>query len=780
MWKYRSQTLISVLGLAVGFTCFALATLWIVYEMTFDTFHKNAKQMYVVYKPSNDQTGYSNSTPNPLAVYLKETFPEIAKATSFKHRTNSTFFVEGSHIRADLISADSSFLRMFDIKVLEGSYEFLVRKSNKIAITPEKARQLFGDDHPIGKIILGNIEICALVSGMSNKSNFSFDFIEPVFVWEDSPWISGYITILELHPGTNLETFEKKLYAHETGEGRGNLSKMTIKSLTKLHYTDPERELMRAVKYRHIVIFALSGFLVILCSLFNYLTLFVSRFRIRQKELALRVVCGASGGSLLKMLTVEFLLTLLFAVGFGCLFAQWLYPSFLALSEISLDLSAIYRESVIYIGVIIMASLLVFWLILYVFRKRSLNLSIRSSNKKLFRKSSVVIQLVISICFAFCVIIILKQMYFLHHSGEIGFSFKNSCSILAYGEKHEELVFRLKQIPEIKEVVDAKSMHPLLPKDRSSPKEVNLWDDQPADGGKISIEEIHITPEYASFYDLRVVAGEMLTDADPESMVMLNEAAVQAFGWYDPIGKRFAGKYTVKGVIKNVCNSAPTIPVKPTFYSKLPVTDQKLIMITESNTKRTLNADGTVTVDTIPSTTEQEGRYVLFHYHEGLWTSCKEKLNQMKKEYETFTIHHAETIYDHYLTSERNLIKLLSFVSVICVLICVFGFVALVSLTCEERRKAVALRKINGATVGTILAMFTKEYALLLLIGAAIAFPTAFFIMQRWLEQFVKQTSIAIWVYLSILFVLALVIALCVGWQVYKTSVENPAEVINK
>ena len=120
----------------------------------------------------------------------------------------------------------------------------------------------------------------------------------------------------------------------------------------------------------------------------------------------------------------------------------------------------------------------------------------------------------------------------------------------------------------------------------------------------------------------------------------------------------------------------------------------------------------------------------------------------------------------------------MSFVSAICVLICVFGFVSLVSLTCEERRKEIAIRKINGATVGDILAMFAKEYFLLLIIGAVIAFTTGYFIMQRWLENYVVRTNIPVWIYLSILFVMALVIVLCVGWQVYKSSVENPAEVV--
>jgi len=241
---------------------------------------------------------------------------------------------------------------------------------------------------------------------------------------------------------------------------------------------------------------------------------------------------------------------------------------------------------------------------------------------------------------------------------------------------------------------------------------------------------------------------------------MLNESAVKAFGWQNPVGKRFGyddrgGGYTVKGIIKNVYSFAPTIQATPSCYQ---------------------NRSQNINRITFPGTT------VLFKYQEGMWKSCKEKIEQLLKEKYAYSgrIFNTEEEYNKFLKSENALIKLLSFVSSICILICVFGFVSLVSLTCEERRKAIAIRKINGAAVGDILSLFSKEYFLLLVIGAAIAFPAGYFIMQRWLEQYVKQTTIPAWIYLSILFVLALMIVLSVGGQVYKSSIENPAEVVKE
>jgi len=772
MWKYKSQTLISVIGLAVGFTCFALAALWIRYEMTFDSFHKDAKQMYVVYVPdalNPKLNGYGRGTVYPFAAYLKKTFPEIADAITIAPAyPNVKITVEGAGVPALTIRADSSFFRFFDVKILAGSRDFLIPGSKNLAITREKARQLFENENPIGKTVNNGLEdltICAIVSEMPKQSNYAFDFIGSFSILEISAPMFRYSsggknTIIKLFPGTNIEAFEKKLYEYNAGEETQNITKIMIKPLTKIRYTDPN--ISREVKFEYIVIFSVSGLLVILCSLFNYLTLFLSRFRIRQKELALRMVCGASGGSLLIMLSIEFMLTLLFAVLLGGMLTQWVYKPFLTLSEIQMDLSAIYRESLVYIGAVILISLLVFWMILFIFRRRSLNLSIRRSNKSLSRKVSIIVQLIISIGFAFCTIIILKQLYFLHHTDELGFSFKNRGTVVSFAMEANQqinssvLANHLKQIPEIIEVVDANRKTNLIPMSIRSISSGFSWDDKPANAELMEIEKMYVSTDYCTFYDFKLVAGEMLTDADPDSLVLINESAVKAFGWHNPVGKHFSN-YTVKGVIKNVYCFGPTVHVKPVLYVNLPQKD-----------------DGFSFFRSTP---------VLFKYKEGMWKSCKERIDQlMKKEYVDlkYTIFNTEEEYNKFLKSENALIKLLSFVSVICIVICVFGFVSMVSLTCEERRKAIAIRKINGATVGDILSIFAKEYFLLLIIGATIAFSTSYFIMKRWLENYVKQTSIPTWIYLSILFALALIIVLSVGWQVYKTSVENPAEVVKK
>ncbi|GHT62186.1 ABC transporter permease [Bacteroidia bacterium] len=754
--KYKSQTLISVVGLAVGFTCFALASLWIRYEMTFDDFHRDAGRMYCVNIPDVfSSTGMSRNTPYPLAGFLQATFPEITEAIAIVPGwPGDKIEIEGVEYPAEFVTVDSAFLHFFDVRIVEGNRDFLIPDSKKTAITQEKARQLFGKEDPMGKVIKRWSEectICAVVTDLPKRSNYPFDFLGAFYSsvmetgknWQFS---GGENALIRLAPGVNVEAFRKKLNEYDLNQDDRKIKGITLTPLTQLRYTDVN--IKREVKFQHILIFALAGSLLILCSLFNYLTLFLSRFRIRQKELALRTVCGASERSLFALLSVEFTLTLLFALLLGGVFIQLLHAPFQKLSEIRMELSAIYGESALYTGAVIALSLLVFWVILAIFRHRTLNTVIRHGNKNRFRKLSIVAQLFISIGFAFCTIVILKQMYFLHHT-DLGFAFKNRGSVIT-SDKLDVLEDKIKQITEITETFQANI--PLVPQNIRMSSGVSGWDEKPEGAEVVNIENIKVSEKYTSFYEFRLIEGEMLRDSDPDSLVLINESSVKAFGWSEPVGKKFNNRLTVKGVVKNIYNFAPTVSAKPVYYSH-PQKNERL-------------------------------NSVLFKYREGTWKTGKTKIEEIIKELypdnKYVSALNTEEEYDKFLTSENALLKILTFVSLVCVLICIFGFISLVSLTCEERRKEIAIRKINGATVRDILSIFIKEHFLLLLIGAAIAFPVGYYVMQIWLEQYVAQTAISLWVYLSILAALVAAIVLCVGWRVYQASVKNPAEEITK
>jgi ABC-type antimicrobial peptide transport system permease subunit len=789
MWKYKGQTLVSVIGLAVGFACFAMATLWIRYEMTHDSFHRNADRIYCVYSHSfHSTTGATRDLPSPLAGYLKSTFPEIANlATVGKSGFNFTY--QGVDHLASVICVDSALLGMFNIKIVEGNMDFLIpmySESEKInyengghsisyrsfsdhehptniAITREKALQIFGNESPIGKTLearsgFGVYKICAVVTGLSKRSNYPFDFLRGCK--KDIYWdmCSHYNILVELVRGIDMKTFEKKLYEHEIAQNT-NIKNLKLVPITSIHYTD--KLIKRNVQFQHIIIFAVAGFLLILCTLFNYLTLFLSRFRIRQRELALRTVYGASVRSLFTMLSVEFLLSLTVALMIGLVLIDILSSPFLTVSGTRLELSAIYLESTVYIAGIIAVALTIFVITLAFFKRRTLDSSIRS-NKKLLRRASIIVQLIVSIVFAFCTLVILKQMYYLHNT-DLGFSFKNRSAVYVsvstgisgnYTEMLKIFGDKMRQIPEIKEVIVG--YNPVFSTGLSSHISISDWDDKSGNIESVNIYTEEFLEDYAKFYDIELVAGEFPKEGEENKYVLINESAANLFGWNnEAVGKSFVlseyTRYVVKGVVKNIYSFSPTVAARPFYYN--------------------VSQHGTTNC-------------VSFRYDEGSLKTCMQKISKIiEKDFPDGKVYgytHLEEQYDKYLKSENTLLVILTIVSLVCLIVCIFGFVSQVSLTCEERRKEIAIRKINGATVKDILDIFFKEYMSLLAAGALIAFPAGYLIMKRWLEQYVVQTEMSAWVYIAILFALIMVIIISVGGRVYRTSRENPVNALNK
>jgi hypothetical protein len=768
LWKYKWQTLISVAGLAVGFACFAMAMLWIRYEMTYDSFHKNADRIYCVILNNSDNK-ISRTCPRPLSGYLKATFPEIANSIPIGSYASVKIELDGIENTADAVNTDSSFFNTFDVKVIEGSKDFLIPENKSIAITAEKARQWFGNESPIGKKIkyrnygVEEYTVSAVVTGLPKRSNYPFDILMPLTrARASSQWYYwGEEALVELAPGIDAEAFGKKLYEHTVKNEVGStIPRLSIVPLTSIRYTDPN--VNRDVKFRHIIIFSIAGLLLVLCTLFNYLTLFISRFRLRQRELALRVVCGASNRSLFALLSVEFFMSLIIALLSGLFIINAIVPVFRQLSGIKLELSLIYFESLIYISVIILVSLLIFILTLAIFRRRTLSTSIQRSNRKMFRKISIAFQLVISIGFMFCTVIILKQMYHLHNT-DFGFAIKNNGSVGISGRVDMAMLEdKIRQIPEITGTLRG---NPLIPISGSIGTSISKWDDKPANAKDIDFGILDVSEQLLSYYEFRLVEGEFLKDTDADTDVLINESALKAFGWHSAVGKTFSpydfGPHkeytcTVKGVVKNIYNMSPTISAKP-FYYRLP------------------NPTAPIRLSLTPS--------ILFKYNEGAWQTCRKKIEEIfAKEYPNnyYTIRNAEEEYDKFLKSENTLLRILTVVSLVCVIVCVFGFVSIVSLTCEERRKEIAIRKINGATVKDILDIFFKEHLTLLAVGALIAFPIGYLTMRRWLEEYVVQTEMSAWIYVAILLALIMAVVVCVGGKVYKTSRENPVNSISK
>ena len=770
--KYKVQSAVSILGLAVGFVCFSLSLYWIHYEMTYDHFRQDADRIYMV-RTNDEYTEGKISTrvPYSLAAYLAQHFPDIAVAAPF-HLISERISVNDKYQDAVFSSADSAWMNLMDIRIIKGNRNFMLPKDNaEIAITEEAAKKWFRTEDPIGKevkMLRRTKKICAIVQAENRHTNFPFDFIgnpELGKTW----WYITWSILIKVKPDTDIEELESKINANLPAElkqvtltRKTGIERIILTPLSKLHYAKDFRDDKEAgITFQYIIYFSIAGILIITCALINYLTLFINRMRVRQREMALRMIHGANIRSLVSLLTVEFLLLLACAVTTGFLLIEICFPSFIELTGIDTAKSSLYGEAFLFIGLISLIILTAIIGLLYILYHRSLHLSLRyntgRSTGTQLRRGSIVLQLFVCLSFIGCTVLINQQLDYLRHR-DLGLKIKNRGSFSVMGDMdYTPLIRKIKELPMITEVMQP-DYYPIVSQ-LTAIGQFDNWEglDIPIDT-PVPVKLFLGKEDFFRFYDITLLAGEWLDDLSTYEDIIINESLARRMGWspQEAIGKHIIQSYityTIVGVVKDCHYGAPTLPIPHTGFL---VGEQMGLM--------------------------QRSACILFKYKEGTWNECRKALEHL---YQTecspeniLRLNSEEEVYNNYLRSEEMLTRLLSFASLVCILTAMFGIYSLVTLTCEQRRKEIAIRKVNGATVWSILYLFFREYLIMLCIAALFAFPITYVIIKQWILNYVRQVSISPLPFILILIGLALTVIAGISWRVWKAANENPAEVI--
>lgn len=770
--KYKVQSAVSILGLAVGFVCFSLSLYWIHYEMTYDHFRQDADRIYMV-RTNDEYTEGKISTrvPYSLAAYLAQHFPDIAVAAPF-HLISERISVNDKYQDAVFSSADSAWMNLMDIRIIKGNRNFMLPKDNaEIAITEEAAKKWFRTEDPIGKevkMLRRTKKICAIVQAENRHTNFPFDFIgnpELGKTW----WYITWSILIKVKPDTDIEELESKINANLPAElkqvtltRKTGIERIILTPLSKLHYAKDFRDDKEAgITFQYIIYFSIAGILIITCALINYLTLFINRMRVRQREMALRMIHGANIRSLVSLLTVEFLLLLACAVTTGFLLIEICFPSFIELTGIDTAKSSLYGEAFLFIGLISLIILTAIIGLLYILYHRSLHLSLRyntgRSTGTQLRRGSIVLQLFVCLSFIGCTVLINQQLDYLRHR-DLGLKIKNRGSFSVMGDMdYTPLIRKIKELPMITEVMQP-DYYPIVSQ-LTAIGQFDNWEglDIPIDT-PVPVKLFLGKEDFFRFYDITLLAGEWLDDLSTYEDIIINESLARRMGWspQEAIGKHIIQSYityTIVGVVKDCHYGAPTLPIPHTGFL---VGEQMGLM--------------------------QRSAGILFKYKEGTWNECRKALEHL---YQTecspeniLRLNSEEEVYNNYLRSEEMLTRLLSFASLVCILTAMFGIYSLVTLTCEQRRKEIAIRKVNGATVWSILFLFCREYLIMLCIAALFAFPITYVIIKQWILNYVRQVSISPLPFILILIGLALTVIAGISWRVWKAANENPAEVI--
>ena len=717
--------------------------------MSYDDFHAKADRIYRVntalFKWDTSQSSTSgviqSATPYPLANWLKSNYPEIEEACAIRVTKSDPYI---------FLYLDHSFCKIFDLPLPE---DFFIkgRTDRPIAVIPELNHEETVTF--INEKQNWDVNIQTTISRWPANTNIQFNTAIPITShfgedilndWNVNRSFDMYILIKN---GVNLQTLEEKLDKIEI-EGWPYPISLVLTPLKQLRYKDPTGNIQSDIKFAHIQIFVIAGLLVILCSLFNHLTLFVTRVRMRLRELALRKVNGATDWQIAATLYTDFLIVILLSLIAGFMLMTLLMPTFREYATIGNNNISIYTELLSYAALLIVCSIIAGSIPVLYFRKQALNDNIKGSgtpgSRNMFRKVSLLIQLTISLGLMFCSVVFIKQIRFLHQT-DLGIDRHNVAAVQARCCQLQPYhANQIKQIPGIKDVLPIFENYFIVNMISGG----NPWTYE-IDGEKktYTIFYIFADAHFFDFFGVEIIEGTAHFNEYVRGKGVFNETAM------NEVGDALKAAERVIGISRNFYLT-PTTKTLPTSIS-------------------------------FPYSEHKNFRAVAYRYEEGMRQQTQQAVTEwMRKEFsdqgEEFEINFAymEDIFEEHFKSERALLTLLSVMTLACILIAVFGVYSLTSLTCQQRRKEIAIRKVHGAEVLDILNIFFKEYLILLAFAAFVAFPAGLIIMKRWLEGYVKQTSMDAWLFVLIFLIVFVVIVVSIFSTVWKAANQNPAEVV--
>ena len=812
--KYALQNTVSVIGLAAGFVCLSLSSVWLYYENSFDRFHKDADRMFTMGGSLQQGTATHMVASGNRAIKSYSEAMGATETTFFRFNENTDEYRE--------IMVDSAFCGFFDIKLIKGDWSFIGDR-NSVALAAEYAERLFRNQDPIGKY-LGKREIKAVVNGFSQPSVLKFDVMSfrPVEYDVDVKSINSYAEMDSRIQSNYFIKLPKGVSADDAlnSANAGNDSIISInqsmnKALGASHEFEPiiglhERMIRDGsyVSYRTMYLFSLASALLMICSIINILIFFINVIRIRERESRLRLVHGASESSLAGMFTIEISVLVLIGLLLGLITVWILKEPFIGLTDVSMQPGFLLKSCLVEALAVFAISVLFCMVVIKAFRvTRPEGQSMHAGNGNRFRKFSVGLQLFTGTLFIFVTCVMLKQFHFLRNQNwgfkvndqavvaispagmkslnELNFDDKDeiqrwsdmmNTNLQEKLEQQYDMTRKLESLPMVTDVLAGtgdmfsstlgrldNSEGKINGMDSISYKVLDMLDEQGlkvldliVTDGAIPVDRPIMENEIVISENLSKLLG--LGPVSEEPVISIESQYMSFFNGLDV--KTETNDYHIIAVVKDV------------NFFKYDGEPDHLILCVPQHPKL-------ASTSWMFAEMSASEAYFLIRYQSGLKKELKQQLEEMFNGMDVcYEIYFTEDKYYESLEKDKHLKNLILGLGVLCMLISVFGIWSIISLACQERRREIAVRKVHGARVKDILSIFAKDYGQMILASVLLAFITGFLIAHRWLQQFPRQTVISWWIYAGILAVMALIICLTVGHKVIKTARENPADVI--
>lgn len=753
-------TVVSILSLVIGLACVNLliaftASEWQISKGSPD---KNLIFMLKSDNPMDEQSTEKTSFILPqLTPMMKERYPEVKAYCRFQNPQQNTIF-ETKDFKSDKIftlHADNNIGEFFLLPVRTGNLKKTLSTPGEAAITTSTAMLIFGESEVIGESFTLNNEsgqalykITSVVDDSKTSTFLKFNVLLAI----DMNTYFGGVTFIKLDKAGSATT----VLSNMKSDG-ATLPRMTktcqyyLQPLEEVYFDISETQsnwefLMH--RDRLLLYIGISAAIaILLISAFNYINMYLVRVFKNEKNNGIQKILGATKKQIRFQLLSETFLAVIIAFLSSFILVILFIPVFNSMFEAHLTASFLF-DKMVFAGYLLLIILLTVIPSLYLFFRISespltqLNKIGVSRFKVKMANGMLALQFIISIVLITEAMFYTKQMNFVSQTANID---KNIIEIKGNDIPPQKLKTFKDEVIRTNEV-----NYGCI----SSSHFLNPWIHQ--DKEMLSVLFYHFDSDFLKTHNFKMVSGNEFSNNEKaiNKQVIVNEAFIKKFNISNPIGQTlpvFDKKLTIKGIVADFYTESFIKEVKPTII--------------------------------LPFDFEKGNGFQVLHLQladKGLAPALAEIKNKWEQ-------HFPDKIFSYtFIRDEFNLLhksysqtsRIISFFTIISILLTAFGLFGMTWYTVERRVKEIGIRKVNGAKITEVVGMLNKDIVLWVAIAFVIATPLAYYAMNKWLENFAYKTELSWWIF-ALAGLLALGIALLtVSWQSWKAATRNPVEAL--
>ena len=771
LMKNKLYRFINIFGLAVGLAAVIMILLYLQMQLSYDDFHQLSNRLYrvsiVTHQAGTTEEDSHVFTP-PIGPAMKEAFPDVANYTRISTNRPAYIAFDDKSLKLQETSfADSTFFDLFSFEMMQGNPQSALRAPYSIVLTKTTAERLFGKKNPYGEIVkIDNqreYQVTGVIKNPPLYSHLQFEALISFSTLYELPnlyldWNGGnqYITYVQLQENARAESLAHKFpdfmwrNINETLAPYGIRYEPYLQPLADIHlwYNDYSKNLRT-----NLYVFGAVGLLILFIACVNFINLTTARATWRTKEVGVRKVLGANRQNLITQFLGESLLLSLIALILAFAIVKAATPLYQSILGEAIDLSNMFNWITVssMLGILLIVGLLAgsypaFYLsALQAVQSLKRNKTFGKSKLDL-RNGLIVMQFTISIALIVCTLVVNRQLDFTKNKS-LGFEKENMLILPLIGNEVKEKFDVLKQeIVRLPRVQGATGMSEVLGNDFTRNGYTPEGMEQP-----MMINVVDVDESFFDLFGIEVKQGKsfMSDRINDDDTYLVNESLVRELGWDNPLDKTInrSGDHPIIGVVEDFHFASLHNEIAPLIFTNKPWTggfDYMALKLSPGSFNEVMGQVENVWHEILPQTPFES------------WFLD----DSINRQYE----------------SEQRFQTTFFYFSMFSIFIALLGVLGLATFAIQQRTKEIGIRKVLGASVGSIVSLLSKDFLQLVVVAAIVAFPTAWLVMNRWLEDFAYRIEIAWWMYAVAGLAAVLIALLTVGSQAIRAAIANPVK----